>query len=86
MNLPDLPKNEDGKKKAFQWAKKAAAQAPKPKSFSVVEGKKILKMLQANGYNAAALQVDGNGSFRVECALSNQPSDTAVDNPWDEVI
>jgi hypothetical protein len=86
MKLPDLPKDKDGKKKTFQWIKKAAAQAAKSKSFSVVEGKKILKMLQTNGYTASALQVDGNGIFRVECALSSQPSETAVDNPWDEVI
>lgn len=86
MNPPDFPKPKDGKKKAFQWIKKVAAQAPKPKNFPVVEGKKILKMLQSHGYNATAVQVDGNGGFRFEFALSDQPSDTAVQNPWDKVL
>ncbi len=87
MAKSDLPKPAEGKLNGFHWIKRARASGAKhTKKFSVIEGKRVLKMLEGKGLKPLALEVAPDGGFRFEVApLSAPASETSV-NPWDEVV
>jgi len=87
MGKVDLPKPTEGKMNGFHWIKRAKEAGMKhSKKFSVIEGKRVLKMLEDKGLKAMALEVAPDGGFRFEVAPLSGPASEASVNPWDEVL
>ena len=86
MGKAKLPPLTEGKTSGFHWAKKAAARAMPTKKFSVIEGKRVLKMLEEKGLKPLALEVAPDGGFRFEVAPLSGPASEADANPWDKVL
>lgn len=85
MATADLPQPKQGKANGFHWIKRAAALGPKPRKFSVPEGKRVLKMLERQGLKASALEVAPDGGFRFEVIEKTGEECSHGDNSWDEV-
>lgn len=86
MAKTDLPMPIEGKLNGFHWIKRARASGAKhTKKFSVIEGKRVLKMLEDKGLKALALEVAPDGGFRFEVASLSAPASETSVNPWDEV-
>jgi len=86
MGKVKLPPPTEGKTNGFHWAKKTAARAMPAKKFSVIEGKRVLKMLEEKGLKPLALEVAPDGGFRFEVAPLSGPASEADVNPWDNVL
>jgi len=86
MGKVKLPPPTEGKTNGFHWAKKTAARAMPAKKFSVIEGKRVLKMLEEKGLKPLALEVAPDGGFRFEVAPLSGPASEADVNPWDKVL
>lgn len=86
MAAADLPQPKQGKTKGLHWIKRAAALGPKPRKFSVPEGKRVLKMLEGQGLKASALEVAPDGGFRFEVKKMQDHGDVDPVNTWDEVL
>lgn len=85
MATADLPQPKQGKTKGFHWIKRAKALSAATRKFSVPEGKRVLKMLEAQGLKASALEIAPDGGFRFE-VVTKQGDDCVIeDNSWDEV-
>lgn len=86
MTKLDSSQMPSGKGPNVSWVKKAAAFGSKPKSFSVPEGKRVLKMLIAQGLSASAIQVAPDGGFRFELVPTLNAEKEPEENSWDEVL
>lgn len=87
MGKSDLPKPTEGKMNGFHWIKRAKDAGMKhSKKFSVIEGKRVLKMLEDKGLKALALEVAPDGGFRFEVAPLSGPASEVSVNSWDDVL
>jgi len=86
MGKANLPQPLEAKTKGFHWAKRAATAGMSAKKFSVIEGKRALKMLEEKGFTPLAFEVAPDGGFRFEVTALPSPATGAVVNPWDKVL
>jgi hypothetical protein len=87
MDKVSLATPVQGTTGGFHWIKKATAAGTQPaKKFSVIEGKRVLKMLEENGLKPVALEVAPDGGFRFEVAPMGVPVVEAEVNLWDKVL
>lgn len=82
--MASLPSGKGPKAPSFGWIKRARKLAPASGKLSVVEAKKVVRLLEGFGKSVSGIEAMPDGSFRV---LVQHGADAPLEvNPFDEVL
>lgn len=82
--LASLPAGKGPKAPSFGWIKRARKLAPPNGKLSIVEAKKVVRLLEGFGKSVSGIEAMPDGSFRVLVQHGADASPEA--NPFDEVL